>query len=125
MSIPGINLLNIAAGVIAQQNVMYRQWLSRTRTNAGQMVDVYADAVPIRGSWQPANLTLIKNLGLDMQKQYRQLWTNVAIQPVDTNRGADKIIAEGYEWVPSSSGNDWSSVDGWRALIFVRQGVAT
>lgn len=120
--IPGLNLLNIAASVIATQQVQYRQWLSRTRTQAGQMVDTYADAVPIRGSWQPANLTTIKNLGLDMSKQYRQLWSNVAIQPVDTNRGADKIIADGYEWVPANTGNDWSSVDGWRSFIFVRQG---
>lgn len=120
--IPGINLLNIAAGVIATQTVKYKQWLSRTRTSAGQMVDTYADAVQIRGSWQPVNMTTIKDLGLDMQNQYRQLWTNAVIRPVEAGRGSDKIIADGYEWEPTSSGNDWSSVDGWRAIIFVRMG---
>lgn len=122
MNVPGLNLLGIATSVIATQQVQYRQWLSRTRTSAGQLVDTYAEPVAIRGSWQPANMTTIKNLGLDMSKQYRQLWSNVAIQPVDINRGSDKIIADGYEWTPANAGNDWSSVDGWRALIFVRQG---
>ena len=123
MAIPGLNLLNIAASVIATQPVQYKQWLSHTSTSAGQLVDVYDNLTSIRGSWQPASMTTIKNLGLDMSKQYRQLWTNVAIQLVDVNRGADKIIADGYEWTPASSGDDWSSADGWRAVIFVR-GVA-
>lgn len=122
MSIPGLNLLSIASSVIATQPVLFRRWLSRTRTNAGQMVDAYSAPETITGSWQPASMTTIKNLGLDMSKQYRQFWTNTDIQEVTIDRGADKIIADGHEWIPASSGNDWSSVDGWRSVIFVRMG---
>lgn len=118
--IPGINLLAIASSVIATQSVTYLKWLSRTRTQAGQLVDTYSAPITIRGSWQPVNMVTIKNLGLDMSKQYRQLWTNAEIKLVDVDRGADKIIIDGYEWTPANAGNDWSSVDGWRAVVFVR-----
>lgn len=124
MSIPGLNLLNIATSVIATQQVKYRRWKARTRTNAGQLIDEYYPEIIIRGSWQPVNMVTIKNLGLDMSKQYRQLWTNAEIKLVDVDRGADKIVVDGYEWTPANTGNDWSSVDGWRAVVFVRGSVA-
>ena len=34
--------------------------------------------------------------------------------------GEDGLLSR----TPANGGNDWSSVDGWRALIFVRQGPA-
>jgi hypothetical protein len=124
--IPGLNLLGIAAGVIQQQTVQFKQWLSRDRTSAGEWVDTYADAVPIRGSWQPVDMRRIAQLGLDMKMEYRQLWTDALIQDVGKNpsRGADQIIADGKVWVPTNTTQDWSSVDGWRAYVLVAIGPA-
>lgn len=124
--IPGMNLLKVAAGVIAMQTVQYRQWLSRDRTSAGEFANTYAEPTEIKGSWQPVDMRRIAQLGLDLKKEYRQLWTSTVIQDVQSTppRGADQIIADGSVWEPAYTGGDWSSVDGWRSYVLVRVGSA-
>lgn len=120
--IPGLNLFAIAGGVIKQQTVQYRQWLTRSLTVAGEFVDGYADAVDIQGSWQPVDTKRIAQLGLDMKQEYRCLWTSTHIRGIDADpaRGNDQIIADGKTWEPTHTSNDWQSVDGWQDYILVR-----
>lgn len=120
--IPGLNLLAVAAGVIATQSVEFRAWLSRSRSPAGEWVNTYAPDTPIRGSWQPVDMQRIAQLGLDMKKEYRQLWTSQKIQGVseDPARGVDQVVADGALWEPTRTAGDWHSVDGWNQYIFVR-----
>lgn len=126
--IPGINLLAVASSVIKMQTVQYRAWLSRTKTAAGEWVNQYAPDVPIKGSWQPVDMRRIAAQGLDMKKEYRQIWTATEIKDVQdkpVSRGADRVIADGSVWEPTSTAGDWSSVDGWRSYVMVRIGPAT
>lgn len=125
--IPGLNLLKVAAGAIQMQTVQYRAWMSRVKSPAGEWVNTFATAVPIKGSWQPVDMRKIATLGLDLKKEYRQLWTAVQVKDIEANpaRGADQIIADGSVWEPVNTPGDWSSVDGWRQYIMVRVGPAT
>jgi len=118
--IPGANLLNMAFGVIGRQTVQLARFISAGRTPSGYPLPVYAAPVDITGSFQPARMELVAQLGLDMTRKYALLYTSDGpIQCIDPDKSGDRITwgAETYE---AQTKVDWKGQDGWEAVLFVR-----
>lgn len=122
--IPGINLLNVAFGAIAQQRLLFIKALSRTLDESGKWVTSYADPVPVNASWQPVGDAAYNELGLDMDKSYFTAF--VRFTPVGNNRGMspDRFAFQGrlYE---AESVTPWGGIDGWSYATCVDIGAYT
>lgn len=116
--IPGSNLLNRAFGVIAAQTVQYRQYLGKTTNAAGIEVASWADPIPVRGSLQPVDTTLIKNLGLDLEKTYVTFYTPRLMTDLARDRASDRISFGGQTFQVISMAN-WNLQDGWVRVLCV------
>ena len=122
MTTPGSNLLAQAMTLIGAQTVGYRRWLSRSTNAAGVLISTYASPCPKRGSFQPVARDKYQQSGLDYSKAYA-LWydPSAGVKTVDRDRGADRINFGGEVW-EAVNNNDWSNVDGWQGVLFVKVG---
>jgi len=118
MNIPGANLLGIALRVIQPQTLSHEAFVSREPNSAGDFVSVYAAPVDIQGSMQAVNKKLYQELGLNLAKNYSQLYTQANVQPTARDREGDRITFGGKVWLCESDMN-WGVVDGWRKLLCV------
>lgn len=118
MSVPGLNLLSIAGGVIALQAVQWERFVSREIDARGVWVNRYADPVTIRGSWQPVDARTIKELGFDVSKVYRNFYTSHPIDNVRRDAAPDLIHHAGWVYEVVSV-TDWYGQDGWRTVMCV------
>lgn len=118
MNIPGANLLSIALRVIQPQTLSHEAFQSREVNSAGDFVSVYAAPVDIEGSMQAVNKRLYQELGLNLAKNYSQLYTSADVRPTSRDREGDRITFGGKVWLCESDMN-WASVDGWRKLLCV------
>ena len=119
MIVPGSNLLQLALGVIAPQGLMHRAFVSRQVNEAGDYVSVFADPVPICGSFQAVNRNTYQLLGLNLQKQYSNLYTSADVRTLERDREGDLLIVCGETW-QAESDQDWRGVDGWRKILCVK-----
>ncbi|MFY3543101.1 phage collar protein [Achromobacter xylosoxidans] len=121
--IPGINLLGIAAGVIAQQAPVWLKFKARTQNERGQWVNEYEAPQPIQGCWQPVGESTIRDLGLDTAKRYHNLYTSHPIDNVQRGAAPDQLIYGGRRH-DVVGGADWYTQDGWRGILCVDVGPA-
>lgn len=121
--IPGINLLNIALGAIQPQQITWFRFLGNTENELGQDIPAFDAGTPIIGSFQPVDARTVQQLGLDIQKSYRNLYTSNPIESLKRDTSPDYVVFQGrkYEVVGDT---DWSVQDGWKALMFVDTGAA-
>ena len=124
MNIPGANLLNMALSIITPQVVQYFAATGRTTNAAGMRVTSYAPSMDISGSFQPIPRTLNHQLGLDLQADYAMFYSSQLIADVGRDRSGDQIQFAGGRW-QAVSANDWTPVDGWNGLLFVKVPVPT
>ena len=115
------NLLNIAAKVIPQQKAQWYQFQDREADDLGKWINRYKEPVPISGSWQAVDTRDIKNMGLDLAKVYRQLYTSHYIKGVNRGSAPDYVVFNGkrYEVVGDA---DWYVQDGWKGLVCIEAG---
>lgn len=84
MKVPGSNLLNAALGVIASQTLGYYAFVKRTTNKIGYDVDTYALPLAVRGSIQAVSRSMMVDQGLDLQKNYVNIF--ISRQVLDLNR---------------------------------------
>lgn len=84
MMVPGSNILNMALGVIASQSLGYYAFVKRTNNKIGLYVDTYAEPLTVRGSIQPVARSTMVLQGLDLQKNYVNIF--ISRQVLDVNR---------------------------------------
>jgi hypothetical protein len=118
MMVPGSNLLGMALSVIQPQTIGHHAWAGRTIDDAGEYVTTYADPVDIEGSMQAVNKKLYQTLGLNLAKNYAQLYTSANVRPTSRDRSGDMLEYAGRWWLAESDMN-WSAQDGWRKLLCV------
>jgi hypothetical protein len=118
MMVPGSNLLGMALSVIRPQTLTHRAWTGRTIDDAGEYVTAYAEPVDIEGSMQAVNKKLYQTLGLNLAKNYAQLYTSADVNPTLRDRSGDLLEYAGRWWLAESDMN-WSAQDGWRKLLCV------
>lgn len=116
--IPGANLLNMAFGLITAQVVQYRQYLGKTTNAVGVDVVQWGAPVPVRGSLQPVDTTLIAQLGLDMEKTYVTFYTTRDAIDLARDRTGDRLSYGGAVYQVTSKAN-WKLQDGWVRVLCV------
>lgn len=119
MLVPGSNLLALAMGPIARQTLQHRTFVSRSTNAAGDYVSVFADPVTITGSFQAVNRNTYQLLGLNLQKDYANLYTQADVRTLDRDREGDLVDFAGETWQAESDQN-WRAVEGWRKILCVR-----
>jgi hypothetical protein len=118
--IPGSNLLKTALRVISSQTVSYQEFTGRTTNAAGLKVSAYADAVDIRGSFQPVDRSYYLQLGLDFTKSYAKWYDpNATTRDIQRDTSGDRITYAGMTY-NALSNNEWKAPDGWTGTMFVR-----
>lgn len=119
MNIPGSNILNMALRVIASSGVQYYQFVSNSINDRGLTISVYADPIVIYGSFQPIDRKLYVELGLDLSRDYADLF--VPNNVLDLNRGVtgDGILFESQTYKCEASA-PWYGIDGWTKILLVR-----
>lgn len=118
MMVPGSNLLSMALSAIQPQTIAHHAWTGRTVDDAGEYVTAYADPVDIEGSMQAVNKKLYQTLGLNLAKNYAQLYTSANVRPTSRDRSGD-LMEYASRWWLAESDMDWSAQDGWRKLLCV------
>lgn len=117
----GSNLLSVALGIIGTTPVQLYRFIDRTRTGIGNLVSAYDDPVDCRVSLQAVPLTLMHQLGLDMQKSYITVYAVEDVDDIERDTSGDVIYWNGKYW-QSESSTDWHAIDGWQGTLFVECG---
>lgn len=124
MSNFGFNLLGVTQSVIGRQDYQWLAWTGRTTNAKGYDIDTYSAPVDRQAGIYPLSRTSIREMGLDFEKQYIQIFDTELIGLLSRSRNADKIIFNGSEWRAMPSSNDWVPSDGWAQVLAVRLGAA-
>lgn len=118
MNVPGSNLLTQALQLITSQSISYYAYLSRSKTATGTFVPVYARAVVIKGSIQPVSRSLMQILGLDMQRNYVNIFVRNAVIDIKRDVSSDKFMFAGTTYQALSI-TKWISVDSWNQVLAI------
>lgn len=119
MSTPGSNLLTQAMQLIASQSVTYLAFASRTANAIGNYVPTYATPVVAKGSFQPVPRSLMQLLGLDMQRNYVNIFLPQSVVDIKRDVTSDQFQYAGITYQGVSS-TPWFSVDGWTQILCVQ-----
>lgn len=119
--IPGTNLFNQAMTVFTPQEVVWFAFTDRVVSDSGKYVNGYAPPVTILGSFQSVNRKFYQQMGLDLNKTYKTLYTNDPAFDVDRGRAGDRFHYAGriYDAIGSQ---DWFAQDGWKSVTLVDVG---
>lgn len=110
--IPGMNLLKIVFGAIAQQQLQYFESTGRVVGEDGRWETVYADPVAVRASWQPVEPSAYADLGLDLMRTY--YYGYMELKPKGAERGdsPDRFTWSGRLYEVQQV-TPWQNQDGW------------
>ena len=122
--IPGINVLAIAFGAIGQQSVQHLVATGRTQNAVGAWVTSYAAPVTLSVSWQPVDAKKYEQLGLDMSKEYHNIWLKSPVIGIQRGKSPDRFI-EGGRLHEVIDVKDWYGQDGWSEVMVIDIGPAT
>lgn len=116
--IPGINVLAIAFGAIAQQKVLHIKSTGRTQNAVGAWVTSYAAPVEYLASFQPMDAKKYEHLGLDMAKVYKSIWIKTPVTGIQRGASPDRFAVYGrlYDVVDVK---DWNNQDGWAEVLVI------
>lgn len=126
MSVPGLNILAMALGLIASEEVKYYAAASRVKQVNGTYLTTYADAVTVEEcSVQAVDRAKYQAMGLDFQKTYITWYVpNQAFTTVKRGTAGDAIEWNGDRY-QLSGGIDWTGQDDWGKAVCVLTGPAT
>jgi hypothetical protein len=116
MTIPGINLLNIASQVINLATVTYYQYVGRTINSVGQYIADFSEPTQVKGSLQAVPRGLYEKQGLDFNKKYVVFYVPQNTIEVQRDVTGDQFTYSGQRYQVESS-TDWFFQDGWKGLI--------
>lgn len=122
--IPGINVLGIAFGAIAQQTVQHVAFVGRTQNAVGAWVTEYAAPTPMKVSFQPVDAKKYQQLGLDVAKKHHNIWLKSPVIGIQRGKSPDRFIYAGrlHEVIDV---NDWYGQDGWSEVMVIDIGAVT
>lgn len=112
MSVPGLNLLNMASGLIHFQTAQLRRFTGRVTNAQGLDDSTYAAPVPFKGSIQPIPKARYEALGLDWNKIYVMIFSSEPLQVIKRDGTGDRVIYAGLEYLCEDE-VDWKAQDGW------------
>jgi len=121
MLVPGGNLLNLAHNLIAFQTIrLYRNQATVAGAD-GVNTPVYQPPVTVNCSVQEVPNQFYQMLGLDLNKDYKMVYSSVEMKDVRRDKCPDAFDFNGFRYVVEAN-TDWRSQDGWAASVCVNQG---
>lgn len=124
--IPGMNLLNMAFGLIAAEgDAIYYRYKGEITADDGTRISDYEEPTQLPCcSIQPIDRSRYQQMGLSFEKTYYQIFVSQAVAGVDRGYAGDVIEWQGrrYQLV---SDNPWLSIDGWDEGVMVDIGPAS
>lgn len=90
--IPGSNLLEIALQVIAPQAFRYYAFIERVTNSIGLDIASYAEPMSLNGSVQPVPRSMMDILGLDMQKNYINVFVSRDVIDIGRDVSGDYLV---------------------------------
>lgn len=117
MVIP-FNLLGQALSAIGRQNFYLLNWTGRTVSASGLPEDTYANPVLCSGSIQSVQQDVFERIGLNLETNVRQVWSEVTMRAESGQNGPDLLVFEGKVWFCKSS-TPWNGYNGWNQVIVV------
>jgi E217 collar protein gp28 len=118
MSVPGIDLLNVALSAIVAQSITYIKAASRTLNDVGQWLTTYDSPITILGSFQPVARSMYTQLGLNFNKDYFYLYTSNDVIDLDRDITADQVQFNGITY-QCEAATEWYAIDGWKSVLCV------
>jgi hypothetical protein len=124
VTVPGSNLLRRASRLIKFQTLQYYQFNTRAQNAAFQEVSYFNAPFPLKASVQAVSRNTYAQLGLDLQRQYLNVFASLDMIDLDRDASGDQFIwAErpGQNWLCQlESETSWYSRDGWAECLAVR-----
>ena len=119
MSVPGSNLLAQASQLIALQTISWLQYASQTTESNLMVAPTYNTPVTVQGSVQPVPRRLMEMLGLDMQRNYINIFTPNNVIDIQRDISSDQFQINGtlYQGISSTA---WYMIDGWNEILAVQ-----
>lgn len=114
--IPGMNLLSVAFGAIAQQSGLWLRFIENGQNDQGQDIPIYADPVAITGSFQSTDARTVQAMGLDLTAKHRTLYTMSPVAVTERSTSPDLIVFYGRKYQAVGE-LDWINQDGWKGVI--------
>lgn len=118
MNVPGVNVLGLALGIIANQPVHLCRFAGNVRQLTGVDVPTYASPAMVMGSVQPVPRRNYEALGLDMGKDYVTLYTSESVRAIERDGSGDVFIYVG-KYYQAQDRTDWLQQDGWNEILAV------
>lgn len=113
-----INVYGMAIGLIGNDEIYLKRFNSNTTNAVGQEIPSYDEPIQIGGQFQAIESTLYSQLGLDIDKVYRVLYTDENIKMLDDS-SSDRIVYDEDEYQALKK-SDWFSYNGWVGVVCVR-----
>jgi hypothetical protein len=112
----------MASSIIGLQSVTWKKYVSRTINDVGKYVSVYDAGTTIKASVQPVSRSVYEQNGLDLQKNYINIYTAEPMVDLKRDHSSDRILYNGGTYQLPSNQGDWFAVDGWNAYLAVQIG---
>ena len=113
------NILQQAMSLIETQPLLYFAFIDRTTMANGMLVPSYAPAINVKGSIQPVPRTLMEFLGLDMQRNYVNIFISQSIIDIDRDVSSDKFQYRSVTYQVLSL-TKWENIAGFNQALCVQ-----
>lgn len=112
-----LNVYALATGLIGNDPIQIQRFNGNTTNAVGQEIPSYLDAVAIKGQFQAVEAEVYEQLGLDLTKVYRTLYTTEDIKTLGDS-SSDRIVYNGDTYQALKK-LDWS-LNGYVGVLCVR-----
>ena len=116
--IPGANLFNVASRLIGMQKVQYMKNIGRVQDKSRNWISKFAAPVMLRASVQAVNRSKYQELGLELQKNYVNIFTTADIVDIERDASGDQFIFN-HRLYQMESETSWTVQDGWASCLCV------
>lgn len=118
--IPGINLLNVALGVIGSQPVTYYRDTGEPETLPNGVVrPKYSAGEPVpKCSVQAVSRDTVDRRGLDVSSDYVEWFVPRAVVGLERDKSGDEIEWDNRRWKVVGKYENWAAQDGWCCGLF-------
>lgn len=114
------NLLNIAMTVIPTQEIEWHRFKDHINDPILGNKPTYFDKVIIKGSFQSADVKDVKEMGLDITRNYKALYSSHRIENVQRGDMPDLLIYDGKKYTVVGD-SDWYAQDGWKSIVCIEE----
>ena len=118
--IPGNNLLEEAFGSISTLTCQYIAWDSKILDAVGRWVMVFKAAQEVEASIQAVENQFYVEMGLDLQMDYVNIYSNVNSNALDRDFVGDKFVLPNGDTYQVISIRSWFMMDGWSCSLCVK-----